>query len=198
MKLSKTVCIGVILLGIGGLAGWALHPIIKGDPLVPMPEYGGTSDFGFTAEVIWHPETEMKFNGGNLVMHDTTWKWVFHNRTDAPIQFSIPSQELNLNRSVYSCQFIELPKTMLIDPPVTIAPDEKKVYNVQRGLEWWHKTKSGECGFQIVAKINDTFHILGCAANVRKAPKIEQGGADQPTTAAESKSKGNDRTKPGE
>jgi hypothetical protein len=169
MKISKPVLIGVILLVIGVIAGWTLRPAIEGNPSVPLPEYGGTVDYGFNAEVTWHPET--KIEGENFVMYETTWKWVFLNRSDAPIQFSIPRQKLRLDRSIYSSQFIELPDSMLVDPPVTLAPDEKKVYSARHGGTSWHKAKSGEFGFQIVAKIDDTFHILGCAANVREAPK---------------------------
>jgi len=184
MKLLKPVLIGVIVLGIGAVAGWTLRPAVEGDPLVPLPEYGGTVDYGFNAEITWHPET--KIEGEDFVMHETTWKWVFHNRSDAPIQFSIPSQKLHLDRSIYSSQFIELPDSMLVDPPVTLAPDEKKVYSARSGRMSWHKAKSSEFGFQIVAKIDDTFHILGCAANVREAPKAEQGGAGQPATRSKS------------
>jgi hypothetical protein len=196
MDISKTVCIvciGVMLLAVGAIAGWALHPVIKGDPSVPLPGYGGTMDCGFNAEITWHPET--KVGGRDVVMHDTTWKWVFHNRSDTPMLFSIPNQKLWLIHSIYSAQFIELPETMLIDPPVTIAPGEKRVYSARGRGTSWHKTKSRECGFQIAARIDGAFHILGCAANVREAPRSVQGGADQPANAVESNSVGNDGVK---
>jgi hypothetical protein len=180
MKLSKPVLIGVLLLGLGAIAGWTLRPATEGDPSVPLPEYGGTVDYGFNAEVTWHSET--KIEGENFVMHETTWKCVFHNRSDAPIQFSIPGQKLHLDHSIFSSQFIELPDSMLVDPPITIAAGEKKEFSARSGGMAWDKAKNGEFGFRIVAKIDDTFHILGCAANVREAPKAEQVAAGQPAT----------------
>jgi hypothetical protein len=173
MKLSKLVLIGVILSGIGAVAGWTLRPAIAGDPSAPLSEYGGTSACGFKAEVTWHPET--KIEGENFVMHQTTWKWVFHNRSDASIQFSIPRQEIQLDRSIYSGQFIKLPDSMLGDPPITIAPGEKNEFSARSGGMSWDKARNGEFGFRIVAKIDDTFHILGCAANVREAPPGRTG-----------------------
>ena len=172
MKPAKFAVIGAILLCVGGVAGWILRPMIEGDPPVPLPEFGGSFDYGFTAEVIWHPETRLE--GENFIVHETTWKWVFHNRSDAPIQFSIPKQRLHFDRSIDSSQFLELPDSMLVAPPITIGPDEKREFTARSGGMAWHKAKDGEYGFKVIAKIDDRFHILGCAANVREAPKAEQ------------------------
>ncbi|MFC4994796.1 hypothetical protein [Rubritalea tangerina] len=102
------------------------------------------------------------------MIHETTWTWTFHNRSELPIKFSIPSQRICLDRSIFSRQFIDIPESMLVDPPITIAPGEKKPLTANRGEISWHNTKERELGFQIVAKIDETFHILGCAANVRE------------------------------
>ena len=178
MKPSKLAVIGLIIFGIGGIAGWSLRPAIEEDPLVPISEFGGTVDCGFNAEVTWHPET--KIEGENFVMHETTWKWVFRNRSDAPIQFSIPQQKLHLDRSIMSTQFIELPKSLLVDPPVTIAPGEKREYTAKSGGMAWHKAKDGEYGFRIVAKIDDGFQILDCAVSVREWARAEQEESPSP------------------
>lgn len=176
MKISKQIISGIVLLGVGGLAGWTLRPVVEGDPPVPLAEYGGTVNCGFNAEVTWHPETEIK--GENFVLHETTWKWVFHNRSDAPIQFSIPRQKLHLDRSIYSSEYIDLPESMRVEVPITIAPGEKREYTARSNGMSWHKAKNGEFGFQMVAKVNDTFLILGCAANVRAAAKGDMANGE--------------------
>ncbi|WP_411846885.1 hypothetical protein AAFN60_05085 [Roseibacillus persicicus] len=171
MKLFRPIAKGLFVLGIGGVFGWVLRPIIESDPSVPMAESGGAIECGFQAEVTWHPETEVK--GENFVMHECTWKWVFRNRSEAPIEFSIPAQKIHLDRSVYSSQFINLPDALRVDPPIVIAPGEEREYIARRRGEGWHKAEDREFGFQVVAKIDETFHILGCAATVREAPRVE-------------------------
>ena len=195
MKLSKPIVVGAAFLGIGGVVGWTLRPVVEGDPLVPLAEYGGTVDYGFNAEVTWHPET--KLEGENFSLYQTTWKWVFHTRSDKPIQFSIPQQNIHLDRSIYSSQFIELPESMLVEPPITLEPGQKREHYARGGGTGWNKVKNGEVGFRVVAKIDNTFHILGCAANVRQAPKAEQPtGAGQPATRPVVEPEGGDEPKP--
>jgi hypothetical protein len=169
MKPFPSIVIGVLFLGIGGLIGWSLRANVPNAVSVSLPEYGGTIGLGFSAEVTSHPETEIE--GESFTMHETTWKWVFRNLSDAPIQFSIPTQMLRLLPSEHGILLTEIPESLLVDPPVTIAPGESKEYSAKCGRISWQKAKSDECGFQLVAKINDRFHILGCAANIRAAPK---------------------------
>ena len=169
MKPLPTIVIGLFFLGIGGLIGWSMRPIVPDTVSVSLPEYGGTVGLGFNAEVTWHPET--KIGGESFTMHETTWKWVFHNLSGAPIRFSIPAQMLRLFPSDHGILLTEIPESLLVDPPVTIAPGESKEYSGKCGRISWRNAKHDECGFQVVAKINDRFHILGCAANIREAPK---------------------------
>jgi hypothetical protein len=169
MKSPKLILTAVIFLCIGALAGWNLRPVILGTPSVPLPEHGGSVDYGFNAQVTWYPESYL--NIGNKSFHKTTWKWVFHNRSDAPIQFSIPRQKIHLLHSVTSRQFIDIPDSLIVEPAITIAPGEKREFNASSGGDSWDKTEDLDYGFEISAKIDDQVHILGCAATVKKGTK---------------------------
>ncbi|MFC4990894.1 hypothetical protein [Rubritalea tangerina] len=65
-----------------------------------------------------------------------------------------------MDRSIFSRQFIDIPESMLVDPPITIAPGEKKPLTANRGEISWHNTKERELGFQIVAKMMRHFTSL--------------------------------------
>lgn len=168
MKTSRAA----ILLIFGGLIGWVLRPAFEEVPSVPWPTVGGTV-CRFKAEVTWHPETRQEATNGT--MHETTWRWVFHNASDKPIQLSIPQQHLHLERSTTSSQYLELPEALIVDPPITLAPDEQREFTTGCWGMSWHKAKDKEYGFQVVAKIDDGFHILSCAATVREGSKEAQG-----------------------
>ena len=169
MTRSRNLILAATLLALGGLFGWWLRPKLDADP--PFPLAGGSVDCGFAAEVTWHPETRIE--GDNVVMHQTTWKWTFRNRTEAPFEFSIPRQVIHLDRSIYSRQYVELPDSLLVEPPIVIPPGESLVLVADSGGPSWHERSDAEFGFRVVTRIDGRLQILGAAATVSKGPKAD-------------------------
>jgi len=169
MRRYKNISTYILILVVGCSVTWFTISKLEVSPGVSMAEYGGTVDYGFNAEVVWHPETKQE--GSNFVIHEVTWNWVFHNRSEKPIQFSIPRQKIHIDKSVISSQFFDIPESLLIEEPITLAPNQKAQLTASSNGGRWHKAKDGDYGFRIIAKIDSTYHILGCASNVRKSPK---------------------------
>lgn len=172
------------LIALGGVASLALSKALTKDAPVPLPLYGGSVDFGFSAEITIDPDFAIKGVEG-LDLHKTSWKWTFSNRTDAPISLRIPHQKFHLLDGITGRKFIDLPEGLTISEAIELGAGEKKhLVHRSEGFNW-SAARDSEHGFEVVAEIDSKFYILACAATTKTARLTEQGGADQPAAAVE-------------